>query len=102
MSQSLLAFQPGQEPCPGYRLVHQLGEGALGQVWEAETKDGQRVALKFMPFANSSAATKEIRAIQNLRQLRHPGLVHIESVWSQPGHVVICMELAEGSLTDLF
>jgi serine/threonine protein kinase len=102
VSEKLRPLQAGQEPYPGYRLHQALGEGAFGQVWEAEKAGGVNVALKFMPFASSTAAAKEIRAIQNIRQLHHPGLVQIERVWSQPGYVVICMELAEGSLLDLY
>jgi len=92
---------PGQEAIPGYRLKQLCGRGGFGEVWEAEG-GGSTVALKFMPFANSLAAAKEVRAIQRLGALNHPGLVHVERVWSVPGHVVICMELAEGSLHDLY
>jgi len=102
MPEVVPALKAGQEPYPGYHLHQLLGEGAFGQVWEAVVAGGPNVALKFMPFASSSAAAKEIRAIQNIRQLKHPGLVQIERVWSQPGYVVICMELAEGSLLDLY
>ncbi|OAI46594.1 hypothetical protein AYO44_11065 [Planctomycetaceae bacterium SCGC AG-212-F19] len=94
-------LQPGQEAIPGYRLKQLVGRGGFGEVWQADA-GSTTVALKFMPFNNSLAAAKEIRAIQHLRQLGHPGLIHIEKVWSVPGHVVICMELAEGSLQDLY
>src|SRR5271156_5361944 len=102
MSEALPPLKSGQEPYTGYCLHQVLGEGAFGQVWEAKSANGPNVALKFMPFASSLAAAKEIRAIQNIRHLQHPGLVQIERVWSQPGYVVICMELADGSLLDLF
>src|SRR5262249_42219610 len=45
---------------------------------------------------------KEIRSIQYIRQLDHPHLIRIERVWCHLGFVVVAMELAEGSLHDLF
>src|SRR5262245_1273040 len=55
-----------------------------------------------MPVKNSLAASKEVRSIQELSQLRHPNLVRIDNVWIQPGFIVLGMELADGSLLDLF
>ncbi len=96
-----LSLAAGVEPLPGYRLCRLRGRGAFGEVWETEVAGGPNVALKFMSFADGSVVPKEIRAIQMVRQLTHPNLIHIERVWSQTGYVVICMELAEGSLLDL-
>lgn len=96
------SLQVGAEPYPGYKLVQAIGKGGYGEVWEAEVAGGPHVALKFMPFSDSMAASRELRAIQNIRQIDHPNLVHIEKVWSQPGYLVIVMELAEGSLADLY
>src|SRR3990167_2954359 len=96
-----LSLAAGVEPFPGYRLCRLRGRGAFGEVWETEVAGGPNVALKFMSFADGSVVPKEVRAIQMVRGLKHPNLIHIESVWSQPGYMVICMELAEGSLLDL-
>lgn len=96
------SLQVGAEPYPGYRLRQVLGKGGYGEVWEAESADGPNVALKFMPFSDSMAASRELRAIQNIRQLEHPHLIRIDKVWSQPGYLVVAMELAEGSLADLY
>jgi serine/threonine protein kinase len=70
-------------------------------VWEAELAGGGRVALKFMATDGSLAGLREVRAIQAVSHLRHPNLIPIERVWTQPGYVVCSMELAEGSLFDL-
>src|SRR5262249_23402338 len=94
-------FSVGQELAPGYRLVRLLGQGGYGFVWEAERSDGARVALKFMRSGDGQAAAREVRAIQAIRQLSHPGLVHIHQIWCQPHYIVVCMELAEGTLADL-
>ena len=94
-------LQAGLEPYPGYRLVRVIGRGGFAEVWEAETNEGGRLALKFIPADNPSVASREIRAIQWLRQLDHLQLIRIEQVWCHLGFVVIAMELAEGSLLDL-
>jgi serine/threonine protein kinase len=94
-------LETGLEPIPGYRLTEFLGRGGFGEVWQAEQGDGTALALKFMPFGDSLAAAKELRAIQAIRQLQHPHLIRIDQVWAIPGYLVIAMELAEGSLHDL-
>jgi serine/threonine protein kinase len=96
-----VALQSGVEPYPGYHLVRFLGRGGWGEVWEAEQPDGTPVALKFLPCDSQLAAAQEIRALQSIRQLKHPSLIRIDSIWAYSGHVVIGMELAEGSLLDL-
>jgi serine/threonine protein kinase len=96
-----VALREGVEPFPGYQLVRFLGRGGWGEVWKAEQPDGSAVALKFLPCDSQLAAAQEIRALQSIRQLQHPNLIRIESIWASAGHVVIAMELAEGSLFDL-
>jgi serine/threonine protein kinase len=95
-------LQAGMEPYPGYRLRQLLGRGGFAEVWEAEKPEGTRIALKFLKVGKDHlASAREIRAIQRVRQLDHPNLLHIENVWSHLGYLVIAMELAEGSLLDL-
>ncbi|MBY0522941.1 MAG: serine/threonine protein kinase [Gemmataceae bacterium] len=94
-------LRTGMEPYPGYRLRQLLGRGGFAEVWEAETTDGQTVALKFLPCNDGLAASKEIRSIQAVRQIRHNHLIHIDQVWTHLGYIVVAMELAEGSLLDL-
>ncbi len=89
------------EPFPGYRLTDFLGQGGWGEVWKATPPDGPAVALKFLPCDSQLAAAQEIRGLQSIRQLQHPHLIHIERIWCFSGHIVIAMELAEGSLLDL-
>jgi serine/threonine-protein kinase len=93
-------LQPGGEPFPGYCLHLPLGRGGVGEVWEAQGPNGSRLALKFMPC--KSTATKEVRSLQALSLISHPNLLRIHQVFLQAGYIVIAMELADGSLMDLF
>jgi serine/threonine-protein kinase len=90
----------GLVPFPGCRLLRLLGCGGFGEVWEAQAPDGQSMALKFVP-CNATDAPREIRSLQQVRQVVHPNLVQIEKVLCCSGYLVIGMELAEGSLQDL-
>jgi serine/threonine protein kinase len=94
------ALAPGAEPYPGYRLVRFLGRGSLGEVWKADGPGGRPVAVKFLPCDGRHSAD-EIRALQSVRQLRHPNLIRIDRIWGDSGFIAVAMELAVGSLLDL-
>jgi serine/threonine protein kinase len=87
---------------PGYRLLRPRGRGAFGAVWEAETDGGERVALKFLPSTRGRGAMQELRSLQLVLDLRHPNLIRISKVWGATGCLVVAMELADGSLADLY
>lgn len=100
----MLGVEPpraGAEPFPGYRLRRRLGAGGFADVWEAETGDGQHVALKYLPSRDRQVGSQEVRSLQVVRELHHPNLVKIFGVWCQPGYLVIGMELGDCSLQDL-
>jgi serine/threonine protein kinase len=92
----------GMEPFPGHRLLKILGRGSFAEVWKARTADGRTVALKFLVADTAGSTPSEIRALQAVRQLTHPNITRVERVWTHLGYIVIAMELAEGSLADLF
>ncbi|MGE3808407.1 MAG: serine/threonine-protein kinase [Gemmataceae bacterium] len=95
----------GMEPFPGYRLLAKRGKGGFAEVWEAEHKNGNKVAnvaLKFLSGFDSRSAPREIRAIQMVKQLNHPNLTKVHQVLLHGSYLIISMELADGSLQDLF
>jgi serine/threonine protein kinase len=78
------------------------GSGSFGEVWEAEKPDGKRVALKFLKCTGAfGGAAMELRSLQIVQGLRHPNLVGIERIWCAGPYLIVAMELADGSLTDL-
>src|SRR5581483_6614153 len=90
------------EPFPGYRLLGCLGRGGFGEVWEAETPTHRRAALKFLPCDAERTTAQELKALQAVRHLRHPHLIRLDQVWCHLGYIMIAMELADGSLFDLY
>jgi serine/threonine protein kinase len=92
----------GKDLCPGYRLLRLRGTGGFGAVWEAQAVGGERVALKFLKCTDDVMAAQEIRALQFIKQLRHPNLTPVHQVWCQGGYVILTMPLAEASLLDLY
>jgi serine/threonine protein kinase, bacterial len=91
----------GVAPFPGYCLVSSIGRGGWGEVWRASDSRGKAVALKFIPCDPNLSAAQEVRALQTIKKLSHPGITRIDQVWCWSGYIVIAMELAEGSMVDL-
>jgi serine/threonine protein kinase len=90
------------QPVPGYVLRGLLGRGGFGEVWEADSPSGARVALKFMMVGETLAVAREVRAMQMINQLGHPNMIRIENTWCIANCLAVAMELAEGSLNDLY
>ena len=92
----------GGVPFPGYELIRLRGRGGFASVWEAADPVGGRVAIKFMSTAVGAGTTaREVKSLQAVQGLDHPGLLRIRQVWSLPGWIAIAMDLAEASLLDL-
>ena len=92
---------------PGTRLGHYdvtslLGEGGMGQVWQAtDTQLGRQVALKILPDAFASdpdRLARFTREAQVLASLNHPNIAAIHGIEEDEveGRRALVLELVEG------
>lgn len=95
------ALEAGLEPFPGCHLRRCLGSGSFGEVWEAVGSRGEPMALKFLPCDSKNTVVREVRSVQAISRLRHPHLIRIDRIWCFQRYLVIAMELADGTLSDL-
>ena len=96
-----ITLEAGAEPVPGYRLVERLGRGGCGEVWKATGPGGFELALKFVWLAESIGPL-ELRALQIIKDVRHPHLLATFGAWQVGRYLIIAMELAERTLLDRF
>jgi serine/threonine protein kinase len=91
------------EPLPGYRLIDRIGAGGYGEVWRAEAPGGLAKAIKFVfGKPDDRRATNELRALERIRDVRHPFLLSLERIEVIDSRLVVVMELAHGSVKDRF
>ena len=88
---------------PGYTLSTRLGAGGYGEVWLAHAPGGLTKAVKFIFGSfHEKRAEHELRALQRIKEVRHPFLLSLERIEVVDGRLVIVTELAESSLKDRF
>jgi serine/threonine protein kinase len=88
---------------PGYTLSTRLGAGGYGEVWKAHAPGGLEKAVKFIYGAqHEKRAEIELKALERVKEVRHPFLLSLERIEVVDGRLVIVTELAEGSLKDRF
>jgi serine/threonine-protein kinase len=83
----------------GYTLLHELGRGASGVVFQARQHHPERVvALKFFS-AGVHAAEEKVRFLAEaniIARLDHPNIVRVHAVGEHQGQPFLCLEYLEG------
>ena len=90
---------------PGTKIAHYdvtslLGEGGMGQVWQAtDTQLNRQVALKILPDAfadDPDRLARFTREAQILASLNHPNIAAIHGIEEADGTRALVLELVEG------
>ena len=83
-----------------YDVTALLGEGGMGQVWQAtDTQLGRQVALKILPdafAADPDRLARFTREAQILAKLNHPNIAAIYGIEEAEGTRALVLELVEG------
>jgi eukaryotic-like serine/threonine-protein kinase len=96
-------MQPSKvsEPIPGYFIRERIGVGGYGEVWRAQAPGGLAKAIKFVyGHFDDERASRELKALNRIKEVRHPFLLSLERFEIIDGQLLIVTELADMSLKD--
>ena len=87
----------------GYRLVQRIGAGGYGEVWRADAPGGLSKAVKLVfGFHDEARASRELKALNRIKDLRHPFLLSLERIEVIDSQLIVVTELADCCLKDRF
>jgi serine/threonine protein kinase len=87
----------GPEHHEGYELLWRMHAGAFSEVWTALAPGGVKVAVK-IHYQSSEKDEQHARALDLVKNLKHPYLLKTQTYWIHDGRLHVVMELADGSL----
>src|SRR5690348_10906657 len=91
------------EPIQGYLVKERIGVGGYGEVWSAQAPGGLTKAIKFVyGYFDDARASRELKALDRIKQVRHPFLLSLERFEIVDGQLIIVTELADMSLKDRY
>lgn len=87
----------------GYVLKERIGAGGYGEVWSAKAPGGMMKAVKFIyGFHDENRAQRELKALDRVKEVRHPFLLSLERIDIVDGRMVVISELADMCLKTRF
>ncbi len=93
-------FAPGTVLAGRYRVVAQLGQGGMGEVYRADDlKLGQPVALKFLTAAlqhDDGRLQRFYGEVRLARQITHPAVCRVHDLEELEGQAFLTMEYVDG------
>jgi serine/threonine-protein kinase len=100
------ALQVGARLGP-YRMVREIGQGGMGEVWLARRDDGLyegEVAIKTLHpfFAHGAMRERFLREAQLLGKLAHPNIARLLDAGVDDGVVFIVLEFVDGEPIDVY
>src|SRR5262245_16520732 len=80
-----------------YRILHKLGQGGMGVVYEAEDPSlGRRVALKTITHSDEESRQRFRREARAAASVSHPHACPIFEIGEAAGRLVTATELRDG------